>query len=74
MSDWTRDQLEAFDHAIDLLTGVFLNEKASRIRLLGYRLVLQDLDPLQVLPALRRMLETWDTMPSPHQIREQIVS
>jgi len=67
---WSREQDEAFDHLIDLLTGIFLNEKAARIRLLGYRAVLRVFEPILVLGTLRLLLHEADTMPTPHQIRQ----
>ena len=70
---WSREQDETFDHLIDILTGIFRNEKAARIRLLGYREALRAFEPVLVLGTLRRLLHEADTMPTPHQIRQQIL-
>lgn len=70
---WTIKDREAFDHLIDMLTGVFLNEKAARIRLLGYREALECFAPDQVLEALRHRLRYGVSMPTPGQIRAWIL-
>ena len=69
---WTMKDWDAFDHLIDMLTGVFLNEKAARIRLLGYRDALDCFAPETVLAALRH-LRYGATMPTPGEIRAWIL-
>ncbi len=70
---WTIKDREAFDHLIDMLTGVFLNEKAARIRLLGYKEALECFAPDTVLEALRHWLRHGSAMPTPGQIRAWIL-
>ncbi len=71
---WNQKQYEELDHYIDLLTGIFLNEKASRIRCLGYRLGLQDLDPVTVLQYMERGLTSWKFLHTPATIRAHLLS
>ena len=70
---WTIKDREAFDHLIDILTGVFLNEKAARIRILGYREALECFAPDTVLETLRYWLLYGGAMPTPGQIRAWIL-
>lgn len=70
---WTMKDWDAFDHLIDMLTGVFLNEKAARIRLLGYREALDCFAPDTVMETLRHWLLHGAAMPTPGQIRAWIL-
>ena len=73
-SHWTNAEREAFDHCIDMLTGIFLNEKAARIRIHGYYVALRDLEAAQVLPVVDHFLLYASAMPSPYMIRLAVES
>ena len=69
VTHWTNAEMETFDHLLDMLTGIFQNEKAARIRILGYYTALRDLEVSQVICVLQHCLLTASVMPSPYVIR-----
>ena len=68
MEIWTQEHHEAFENYIDMLTGVFSNEKASRIRIAAYKYALRDYDPAVILERLDYCLKHARGMPSPAEI------
>ena len=73
LPEWTTRQSDDIDHYLDMLTGVFLNEKAARIRLMGYRHVLRPYEADTILAVLSLALVHDTTMPTPAKIRERIL-
>ena len=68
MAEWTPKQHEEFSVYIDMLTGIFLNEKTSAIRLKAYWYVLREQSPTRVLSILQESIKGAISMPTPAQI------
>lgn len=73
LPEWTSRQADTIDHYLDMLTGVFLNEKAARIRILGYSNALRQYQADAIIAVLSDALANDDTMPTPAQIRQRIL-
>ena len=67
---WTQEDYDQLDHAIDLLTGVFRNEKAARIRLKAYQLALERFSPSIVIRLVTGYLIQAQHMPLPSELVE----
>ncbi len=73
MIAWTNSQQEeAFETCIDMLTGIFANEKASRIRISAYKYALDGLRPNLILAALDIYIKEGQKMPTPRDIRHAV--
>ena len=70
---WTSADLDRFAQLVDMLTGIFLNEKAARIRIVGYQHAVEAYDPRSVCAVLEDALHTAHCMPLPCDILQALL-